>query len=30
MSEKELDPDWHVPDFAPEEWRNPSGEERAD
>jgi hypothetical protein len=20
MSEKELDPDWRVPDFAPEEW----------
>jgi hypothetical protein len=29
MSGKELDPDWHVPDFAPEEWRNSSGEERA-
>jgi len=29
MSEKELDPAWHVPDFAPEEWRNSSGEERA-
>ena len=29
MSEKELDPDWRVPDFAPEEWRNSSGEEQA-
>jgi hypothetical protein len=29
MSEKELDLDWHVPDFAPEEWRNSSGEEEA-
>jgi hypothetical protein len=29
MSEKELDPDWRVPDFAPEGWRNSSGEERA-
>jgi hypothetical protein len=29
MSEKELDPDWHAPDFAPEEWRNSSGEEQA-
>jgi hypothetical protein len=29
MSENELDPNWYVPDFAPEEWRNSSGEERA-
>ena len=29
VSEVELDPDWHVPDFAPEEWRNSSGEEQA-
>ena len=29
MSEKELDPKWHIPDFAPEEWRNSSDEERA-
>ena len=29
MSEEELDPGWHVPDFAPEEWRNSSGEEQA-
>jgi hypothetical protein len=29
MSQKELDSDWCVPDFAPEEWRNSSGEERA-
>ncbi|SRR6266566_1142349 len=29
VSEMELDPDWHVPDFAPEEWRNSSGEEQA-
>ena len=29
MSEEELDPDWHVPDFAPEEWRNSSGEGQA-
>lgn len=27
--EKGLDRDWQVPDFAPEEWRNPSGDERA-
>jgi hypothetical protein len=29
MDEKELDPDWPVPDFPPGEWRNSSGEERA-
>jgi hypothetical protein len=29
MGEKELDRDWHVPDFAPEEWRTSSGEEPA-
>ena len=29
MNEKQLDPDWHVPDFAPEEWRNSGGEEQA-
>jgi hypothetical protein len=29
IGERELDPDWRVPDFAPEEWRNSSGEGRA-
>jgi hypothetical protein len=29
VSERGLDRDWRVPDFAPDEWQNSAGEERA-
>jgi hypothetical protein len=28
VSERGLDRDWRVPDFAPDEWRNSTGDER--